>query len=335
MRQIARMTKQLTAFFAAFFLLTAPATAQELDGTWAFQIDDASIFVFTLDEREDGTWHGTWIRPDRFRGNGVVFSQFRGSETVETTVFRWQDDVLELRFAPTQAAGSTDVLRFRSTGEYQAELSYAETGLDPFPLVRVIAGTELGPFSDERIYDRDNAVVEPSYDPADEPVVEAPAIAEEAEEGTGFADILDLPASADENSVDDVTDDVTEVGDVAEAMDQAEATMNEAGPQVEDAAPAEDERETLIGSDFLDGLGDPAPMSQPLDEVADISARACSDLDRGNLPSSAALEALWGDDYESIGVGLDIRDYQMANGDVARVTILDERIYLNSCGPQS
>ncbi|WP_340588765.1 hypothetical protein [Erythrobacter alti] len=293
------MIRNLLLFFVALMAIWTPAAAQEpddahpLQGTWALQIDDASVFVFLLERNDRGNWRGAWLRPERFRGNGVVFSHFRGSEVVRTVDYTMHEDALELRFAPTSEEGSTDVLHFRATGTNQAELTYTGTDLAPFPLVRVVRGTPLGPFEDNRIYDRDNAVVEADYDPADEPalrqVVEEVEVAEEA------------------------------------------------------PAPQEPAPQSRIDDDFLDGLDDlaPAPGAAPKREQDDASeadepvttiARACTDLDPDALPDAEELDALWGDDYEAIGSGLDIREYRMDNGDIARVTMLGERIYLNACG---
>ncbi len=287
------MIKHLLSFLVALFALSLPAAAQDLEGTWAMQIDDAAIFVFSLEQDEDGSWRGTWLRPARFQGNGVIFSQLRGSEEVVTTNAAMEGEVLVMRFAPTRPEGSVDVLQFRLTGEYQAEMTYMETGLEPYPLVRVAAGTELGPFSDDRIYDRDNAVSLGDYDPAAEVETEVAASEPRADE---FETIEDTAAQS-----------------------------------------ADDEGEG-ISENFLDGLDDPALPTNEAPEAAvpaasSALARACADLDRDRLPTGAELDDIWGDDFDSIGTGLEIREYRMANGDIARITFLGESIYVNSCGP--
>ena len=291
------MIKHLLLFVAALFALPASAAAQDLEGTWALQIDDASIFVFFLETDDNGNWRGAWLRPLRFIGNGVVFSQFRGSEIVTTTNSTIEGEVLELRFAPTREEGSTDILHFRSTGVNQAEMTYLETELLPFPLIRVAAGTPLGPFSDDRIYDRDNAVVEAEYDPANERVTIADAEEEVPvdEPDEPAPEPLDLPAEE----------------------------------------PVEVERGRL-SDDFLEGLGEGSSAlntTPTAADTADAITRVCTDLDRNNLPDAAELAALWGEDYEAIGSGLDIREYRMDNGDIARITLLGDRVYVNSCGP--
>ena len=304
------MLKRLLLVIAAFFALPGAAAAQDLEGYWAFQIDDAVIFLFALDQTPDGDWRGQWVRPQSFRGNGVVFSQFRGGEGVTTTEFAVDGETVELRFPPTREEGSTDILRFEPTGENQARMHYVGVELPPFPLVRVARSTALGPFDDARLYDRDNAVTESSYDPADDEAVEMEA---EAVEETVDADDGD----------DVVADELAETAE--EAIEDSETGEgNESAPR--------------ISGDFLDGLGTATEESEETedeatqDEPAEL-ARACADLDRSELPNRAGLDALWGDDFETLGDGLDIREYRMDNGEIARVTMLDDRVYLNRCGP--
>jgi|GEM_PF-825316 len=293
------MIKRLLLFFAALVAFPLSAAAQDLDGTWALQIDDASIFVFVLESNERGDWRGIWLRPQRFRGNGVVFSQLRGAEVVRTTDYTIQDEALELRFAPTRDEGSTDVLHFRSTGENRAEMTYTGTDLAPYPLVRVVGGTQLGPFDDDRIYDRDNAAVEAEYDPAQEPAAAPPP---EEPEPVEEAAVSEEPEAAPRERMTDDFLDGLDLSAPAPAPATAPATAPALAPE-------------------------PGPEAEP------AIARACSDLDRENLPDAAELGELWGDAFESIGSGLDIREYRMDNGDIARITLLGERIYVNSCGP--
>jgi hypothetical protein len=168
----------------------------------------------------------------------------------------------------------------------------------------------LGPFEEGLIYDRDNAATISDYDPADEPE----------------------DASGDDGAGED---DAGE--DAADKPDPSAAAQ--------DPAPADGQPRGTIGDDFLDGLdvvdgpGDPESSGRTVahigtdEEVEDNGLnRACEDLDRQNLPDPAMLDALWGDDYQQLGDGLDIREYVMANGDIARVTVLDDRIFLNRCG---
>ncbi|MGB3166866.1 MAG: hypothetical protein WBA68_08845 [Alteraurantiacibacter sp.] len=304
------MLKRLLLVIAAFFALPGAAASQDLEGYWAFQIDDAVIFLFALDRTADGEWRGQWVRPQSFRGNGVVFSQFRGGEAVTTTEFAVDGETVELRFPPTREEGSTDILRFEPTGENEARMHYVGVELPPFPLVRVARSTALGPFEDERLYDRDNAVTESSYDPADD-------------------DATQTEVEAVEGSVED--DDVGDAGteDIAEAAEEVVE---------EDEAGEGSEGTPRIAGDFLDGIGTALAKSEVTgDDASDTEptelSRACADLDRSDLPNRAGLDVLWGDDFEAIGDGLEIREYRMDNGDIARVTMLDDRIYLNRCGP--
>lgn len=283
------MIRKLLLFIAVVLACPVSVSAQDgsQQGHWALKINDAAIWVFSLEKEEDGSWQGSWLRPDRFEGNGVVFVRFSGEELVTTRDGLEREDVVQLRFAPTREGGSTDVLHFTMTGENEMSMEYLGTNLDPYPLVRVARGTGLGPFEDGLIYDRDNAVTVSDYDATDEPA--EMAALEEAEAAT------------------------------LDAADEAEPVRR-------------------VGADFLDGVGsveqaDTQEVAAP-DAAAEkpVLSRACGDLDRRNLPDPRELDTLWGDDYEQLGDGLDIREYVMTNGDIARVTVLEERIFLNHCG---
>ena len=258
----------------AMLLIPAQLLANDLEGHWAFRVDDANIFIFGISQ-DDGEWRGDWQRPDTFRTNGAVFSDMVGSDRLETSAAREVDGAIDLAF--DDGGERPTVFRFRHVGENRAELVYVGTPLAPFPLVRVGSDAQVGPFDAARLYDRDNAVTQMDYSPEAEPEPAAPA------------------APAEE-------------------------------PSPEPAA-------TGLSDDFLDGVGTQTtpPPATPVAPSAVI--RACTDFDRADPPALAELEARWGDEYESVGNGLDIRDYRMANGDTARITLLDDRVYINSCGP--
>ena len=70
---LARMVLRIIIILAAL-LLSARALADDhegdLSGHWALRIDDATIFVFTLEQADAGGWQGAWARPvddDRVR----------------------------------------------------------------------------------------------------------------------------------------------------------------------------------------------------------------------------------------------------------------------------
>ena len=295
----------------AALLLPAQAFANDLEGSWALRIDDANIFVFTLDLQEDGRWQGQWLRPEQITTNGVVFRRMSGAQLVRAARSGQRDGVVQLVFAGPQGSNLNDTLRFALTGENQAQVTYVGVPTDPYPLVRVRPGTLLGPFDEGRIYDRDNAALEAEYtapEPAAEPVPseqEAPTLEELA--GSVVEEAAEVPVEV-----------AVEAGELEEGA-------------------AEEPAATGLGADFLDGLGEADtpdtidPAIKPETEVDVEFTRACTDLDRDNLPSPSALEDLWGTEFEAIGQGLDIREYRMDNGDIARVTMLGERVYFNSC----
>lgn len=165
--------------FLAALCLSAPALADEhdasLDGHWAFRIDDATIFVFLLEQQEDGGWEGAWTRPAQIDSNGVIFRAMAGQQTVRPTSVSERNGALQLTFAGPGDTGRNDVLRFRQSGENRAELNYVGIPGDPYPLVRVAPDTPLGPFDDIRIYDRDNAVTEADYGAGSERLSEGEA----------------------------------------------------------------------------------------------------------------------------------------------------------------
>lgn len=198
------MIARLLLFFAAL-CLSAPALADDhdasLDGHWAFRIDDATIFVFSLEKQDGGGWEGAWTRPAQIDSNGVVFRAMAGQQTVRPVSVSERDGALQLTFAGPGDTARNDILRFRQTGENRAELSYVGIPGDPYPLVRVAPDTPLGPFDEVRIYDRDNAVIEADYveqvaEPSGEEV--ASGVEDEAGNDAGTADADDEAGSDEE-----------------------------------------------------------------------------------------------------------------------------------------
>lgn len=226
-------------------LLPGQALANDLAGHWAFRIDEATIFVFALEEREGGGWTGSWTRPVQITSNGMVFQNMDGSQTVEPQAVIERADVVQLTFAgPPEARGRNDVLQFRMVSENQAQLTYIGLPGDPYPLVRVVPGTGLGPFEEARIYDRDRAVTEAEYVEPWEPTGDLEAAA-----AMGEALALDpLDAIAFELGLD-----------VSGAQASAEAELppleaEEEGEAAADEAEQDGDQAPRIGADFLDGL---------------------------------------------------------------------------------
>lgn len=178
-RMVARLILALCAL-----MLPASALAQNLEGAWALQIDEATIFRFELEQVDGTEWRGTWTRPDSFGSNGVVFSQLRGSEQLRSMAGNDFAGVIELSFDDPRPGAIPDIFRFRQLDANRAELIYVGTPFAPYPLIRVAPGTPLGPFEEGRIYDRDNAVTEADFAEPLPPLeeVEPPAESEEEQE---------------------------------------------------------------------------------------------------------------------------------------------------------
>lgn len=193
------MVSRLIFAALAALLLPQAALANDLEGRWALRIDDANIFVFQLEEDAEGEWSGSWIRPERFAGSGVVFAMLSGSVEVEADGASTLGDAVALRFEDRRPGAVPDVFRFRLVAENRAELTYVGTGFDPYPLIRVPRDAGVGPFDAERLYDRDNAVTEAEFVEVAEPEAESETVAADeavAEEpsprvGDDFLDDLD------------------------------------------------------------------------------------------------------------------------------------------------
>lgn len=226
------MILRMLSLLAAFALLPAQAIAQDLDGHWAFKIDEATIFVFALEQGEDGTWQGTWTRPSQIDSNGVIFRNMSGSQTVRPSAVRQAGEIVQLTFAGPQGTNRNDVLRFTQVGENQAQLQYQGIPGDPFPLVRVQPDTPLGPFEDLRIYDRDNAVTEAEFALAEEPI-------EQSEPREALEPLADL-GPMDEGELD--------------ALEMASADEASVVLEAEASEDDEEEESSRITADFLDGL---------------------------------------------------------------------------------
>ncbi len=227
-------------------LLPAQALANDLEGHWAFRIDEATIFVFTLQEREGGGWTGSWTRPAQIDSNGMVFRNMDGSQTVQPESVIERNGVVQLTFAgPAEARGRNDVLQFSSVSANQAQLNYIGLPGDPYPLVRVVPDTPLGPFEDARIYDRDRAVTEAEYIEPWEPTGDLEAAA-----ALGGAPALDpLDEIAIELGLD-------VAGGEEERVEELPPLEAEGEGEAEAEEPEEDDESPRIGADFLDGLDD-------------------------------------------------------------------------------
>ena len=216
----------------AALLLPSAALAQEsespLEGHWAFRIDDATIFVFTLDRSDSGVWNGSWTRPAEIESNGMVFREMAGSQTVRPERVGERSGVVQLSFAGPTGTSGTDVLQFRSVSDNQALLTYVGAPGEPYPLIRVTRDTELGPFLDDRIYDRDLAVVDADYAPS---VEAGEGDAEELAEADLELEAGDEAAALEPEELPAEEDAEVVAGDLAELERELETPDEE--PQLE------------------------------------------------------------------------------------------------------
>jgi len=275
---LARMLLRILIILAALLLparALADDHAADLSGHWALRIDDATIFVFSLEQAAGGGWQGTWTRPVEIDSNGAVFRRMSGRETVQPIEVLERGGVVQLAFAGPQPGDRRDILQFRQVSENQASLTYIGIPGDPYPLVRVAPDTPLGPFEDVRIYDRDNAVVEADYAAeldASPQVAEAETEAVEVsveEDMTEPAPALaDSAGAAPVGEVDwqplGLVDEqaaaaaATQAGLELEPLDEVE--LAEAEPADADAEAGDEDEEgdeddaPRITADFLDGL---------------------------------------------------------------------------------
>ncbi|RIV87293.1 hypothetical protein D2V17_08600, partial [Aurantiacibacter xanthus] len=180
------MLNRFLLAFVALLMVPAAASAETLEGSWALRINETTIFRFDLRQSGEGSWQGVWARPRSYRNNGVIFSSLEGQAEVTSRDGRTQGDAVRLTFDDPRPRSLPETFRFRVTGEGTAELTYADTGFAPLPLVRVSADTEVGPFAEGRLYDRDNAQTAPTRlavperaapAPQPEPRQELPAVA--------------------------------------------------------------------------------------------------------------------------------------------------------------
>ena len=276
------MVSRILLLFAALLAFPSSASAQDVEGTWALRIDDAIIYVFDLDRVDDMRWEGSWTRPAEMQNNGLIFSELSGERqhrllsTTETATF------VEFLFEGDRVGGVPQVFRIVPGETDRALLTQIGSGHDPYPLVRVDAGTAIGPFSPLRIYDRDNAVSDPA-----------------------------LPMG--------------ELRDELAVQGRDEIGRPPAGEQSGASS-------SRMSRDFLGDRaeGDGAPIVASSEPRQDMS-RSCSDFSRENPPSLDELTERWGDDYVTVGEGLDIRDYTMDDGRIFRMTVLDDRVFANGC----
>lgn len=142
------------AFILISVLLAFPAAAQSLEGSWALRLDGAIIFRFDLD-REPNGWSGEWARPGSFASDGERFANLSGpTETIDASEGHEIGAWAELTFPDNRPGAVPDVFRFNLIGADRAEMIYVGTGLAPYTLERVAAGSPLGPWESGKVYRR-------------------------------------------------------------------------------------------------------------------------------------------------------------------------------------
>ena len=219
----------------------AQSAEQGLEGAWALKIGDAIIYRFELESGEGGQWSGSWTRPEQMASSGVIFSQMSGSVTVAATSGMARGKDVELAFADRRPDAIKGLFVFHQTGEDQARLTHVGMGYEPYPLIRVEADAPLGPFADNMIYDRDNAVSEP------EPSV--PSAVEEVPLDLPPLDLVGEPTpheAVDEDPAQPAPE------ESAEPAKPANEEPSDPEPKSE-PEPAEPQR-VRIGDDFLEGF---------------------------------------------------------------------------------
>ena len=153
-RYARRMVARILFLFA--LLLPAPAMAETLEGSWAFEVEGTVIFRFDIAPAgKDGEWRGTWNKPGSFASDGNNFQQLAGPpEQVKSMAGLEFDHEVELSFNDPRPDAIPDIFRFRLIDSDAAEMDYVGTDLAPYILERVSPATKLGPWDAERTYSR-------------------------------------------------------------------------------------------------------------------------------------------------------------------------------------
>lgn len=144
--------------FLVALLLAAPAAAADsLAGSWALRLDGAIVMRFDL-EPAGTSWKGGWVKPTSFATDGKRFARI-SLPPIERKSDRGASlgDWAEITFDDPRPGVEPDVFRFHLVAPDRAEMLYVGTGLPPYVLERVPAGSQLGPFQEGRVYGGDPA----------------------------------------------------------------------------------------------------------------------------------------------------------------------------------
>jgi hypothetical protein len=152
-------------------LLTTPAAADPLEGSWALNAGGAAIFRFDLSKDGEGKWHGTWSKPSSFASNGNRFSRLKGpAKQVPSMTALDTPDGIELSFDDPRPGAIPDIFDFKAIDPDAIEMTYVGTGLPPYTLERVKPDEAIGPWDPDKSYSRE--AKEPDDTAPSKPVVE-------------------------------------------------------------------------------------------------------------------------------------------------------------------
>jgi hypothetical protein len=141
--------------FLLALLAPLPAAAQSLAGSWALEVGGTTMFRFDIAQADNGEWHATWSRPNRFGIEGKRFRKVAGpvQRVQEMTAIPLDtDNAIEVSFDDPRPKSIPDIFDVRLVDADTAQLTYVGTGLAPFTLHRVGPGAPLGPWDPELVY---------------------------------------------------------------------------------------------------------------------------------------------------------------------------------------
>lgn len=145
------MLISLPSLFAAASVIAMPCTT----GTWGLQASGQTIFRLEIDTNSAGTT-ATWERPEHFDLDGENFSNVSGP-TVRRSArsITSVDGAVEVGFDDPAPGATPDMFRLHCVDTGHLELTYLESGFEPFDLTRSQAkGAPLGPWDPRRTYAR-------------------------------------------------------------------------------------------------------------------------------------------------------------------------------------
>ncbi|MGZ3172901.1 MAG: hypothetical protein ACXWJC_07580 [Croceibacterium sp.] len=148
------MFARLLPLFA--LLLTAPAAADTLEGSWALQLGGTSIFRFDIAKDDAGKWRAIWTKPGSFASDGNRFLRVTGPpKQVRSMTALDTPDGIELSFDDPRPGAVPDIFDFKPIDENAVEMIYVGTHLAPYTLERVKPEATLGPWDPDATYERE------------------------------------------------------------------------------------------------------------------------------------------------------------------------------------